>query len=291
MRGQFQAPDLPLLIFTDLDGTLLDHDTYSCEAARPALSKLKARCVPVIPVTSKTLSEVQHLLSTTLHLRTPVIAENGGVIALPTGYFPVLSGYQPAQNFVVRQTGPSYQSITATLDNLRTQHGYHFRGFHDMSNEEVSELTGLSIEESARAKWRRCSEPFLWRDSVIRLDEFRQQLKAAGLTVTQGGRFMHVMGDIDKGAAISELTALYQRFGLTDLKTLALGDSPNDLPMLEQANIAVAILRKNGSHLVSPSGRPLFVTDQPGPEGWNAFVQIFLQKMEITPGNTRIAHG
>lgn len=34
------------LVFTDLDGTLLDHDTYSWEAARPALDRLKRQQVP-----------------------------------------------------------------------------------------------------------------------------------------------------------------------------------------------------------------------------------------------------
>ena len=44
----------PLLVFTDLDGTLLDHHSYSHAAALPGLERLRGLEVPVIPVTSKT---------------------------------------------------------------------------------------------------------------------------------------------------------------------------------------------------------------------------------------------
>ena len=47
-----------LIVFTDLDGTLLDHDDYSFEAARPALAKLETLNIPVILTTSKTATEV-----------------------------------------------------------------------------------------------------------------------------------------------------------------------------------------------------------------------------------------
>lgn len=33
----------PLLVFTDLDGTLLDHESYDWSPARPALNRLSVR--------------------------------------------------------------------------------------------------------------------------------------------------------------------------------------------------------------------------------------------------------
>ena len=55
-------PKLPMLVFTDLDGTLLDHNTYSFSPALAAINKLKSLNIPIIPVTSKTLSELMTLL-------------------------------------------------------------------------------------------------------------------------------------------------------------------------------------------------------------------------------------
>jgi mannosyl-3-phosphoglycerate phosphatase len=40
-------------VFTDLDGTLLDHETYSWEAARPALERLELSGILWILVTRK----------------------------------------------------------------------------------------------------------------------------------------------------------------------------------------------------------------------------------------------
>lgn len=37
-----------LIVFTDLDGTLLDHDNYSWQEAKPALDRLKLKHGPVI---------------------------------------------------------------------------------------------------------------------------------------------------------------------------------------------------------------------------------------------------
>ena len=43
------------LIFTDLDGSLLDHHSYSFAPAVPLLAELDALGIPVIPITGKTL--------------------------------------------------------------------------------------------------------------------------------------------------------------------------------------------------------------------------------------------
>ena len=48
----------PLLVFTDLDGSLLDHDTYDWQPASAWLTRLEQRAIPVIPTTSKTRAEL-----------------------------------------------------------------------------------------------------------------------------------------------------------------------------------------------------------------------------------------
>jgi len=70
------------LIFTDLDGTLLDHDTYGWEEALPALDLCRRLGVPVILVSSKTRAEMD-VLQNRLGLSAPFISENGGGIFFP----------------------------------------------------------------------------------------------------------------------------------------------------------------------------------------------------------------
>ena len=71
------------VIFTDLDGTVLNHHNYAYEAVLPLLEQLQLRGVPVILNSSKTLSELE-VWQRRLHLHTPMIAENGGVIRYQT---------------------------------------------------------------------------------------------------------------------------------------------------------------------------------------------------------------
>ncbi|SFM62102.1 HAD hydrolase family protein [Methanolobus profundi] len=47
------------IVFTDQDGTLVDHDTDSYEAALPAIGMLKEKGIPLVFCTSKTKAEIE----------------------------------------------------------------------------------------------------------------------------------------------------------------------------------------------------------------------------------------
>ncbi|EHP64435.1 putative mannosyl-3-phosphoglycerate phosphatase [Escherichia coli 4_1_47FAA] len=51
----------PLLVFSDLDGTLLDSHSYDWQPAAPWLSRLREANVPVILCSSKTSAEMLYL--------------------------------------------------------------------------------------------------------------------------------------------------------------------------------------------------------------------------------------
>ena len=50
---------MPILVFTDLDGSLMERETYSMKPARLALQTLQSREIPVIINSSKTAQEIQ----------------------------------------------------------------------------------------------------------------------------------------------------------------------------------------------------------------------------------------
>ena len=81
-----KSPLRATMVFTDLDGTLLDHDSYSFEAAELALAALEQRNIDVVPVTSKTMVELSPIM-TALGLSGAAIAENGAVIKYANGAF------------------------------------------------------------------------------------------------------------------------------------------------------------------------------------------------------------
>lgn len=252
----------PAVIYTDLDGTLLSHDGYDWQPAAPALAAASVRGVPVVPITSKTRAEMGPLRAQ-LGLTTPYAVENGGAI--------VLVGADAAET--VLTLGPAYADIRTLLARLRAG-GLRFTGFADMGPASVAEATGLDRAAAEHACDRLCSEPLIWQDTDAALRDFRTALAEHGLTTRRGGRFLHVMGQCDKGDALRRLQAHFG--GETAPASLALGDSPNDFDMLAAADRGVLVARPDGSHAAPPDPPGLVHAPGIGPAGWNAAVLDWL---------------
>ena len=75
-----------LLIFSDLDGTLLDYSTYSFEMALSSIQLLKEKEIPLVISSSKTKKEIEYYRRK-LSNNHPFISENGGGIFIPKDYF------------------------------------------------------------------------------------------------------------------------------------------------------------------------------------------------------------
>ncbi len=251
------------LVSTDLDASLLD-ESYSWHAAEPALKKLAEAEAALVLNSSKTVSEMQRLsdeLSAVPGLGAPVlVAENGGTLALPDGR----GGYR------VECLGRSRGEILSIAHQLRAAQGYDFTGFADMLPEEVMRLTGLNREAARMAMDRASTEPILWDDTQERWRAFSAALAAAGIRAVRGGRFVHLMGATDKAdgmaAALTHFQAQDER---TAWSVVALGDSPNDLGMLNAADIAVVIPNPAHEETLQPTAARCVFPEQPGPSGWN----------------------
>lgn len=260
------VPQIPLAVLTDLDGTLLDHHTYSADAAKTALKRLKALGIPVIFNTSKTRDEVLTLRQS-LDNQDPFICENGSAVFLPRAD---QSGYNP------EILGASYQDILKALHQLRSE-GYRFRGFNDMPDSEVAALTGLSIDEAHLAKQRHASEPLVWTDSEDAKATFIAALQGHGLRATQGGRFLHVMGNTDKSSGLEFFRQYYAHCWKTDIHIVALGDGENDREMLEAADFPIII---PGAKSTLELNNPASVTaPNAGPSGWNHCINALLDQL------------
>jgi mannosyl-3-phosphoglycerate phosphatase len=264
------SPDI--LIFTDLDGTLLDHVTYEWKEALPALNRCKESHIPVILVSSKTRAEID-LLRRKLSLSAPFISENGGGIFFPDNTFE-----EPPQGaffdrgFWIFSLGIPYVQLVKGIAEIREELGWDIKGFSDMSSHEISRLTGLDEETSKLAAQREYDEPF-----VIPEDRFAEDavlIEAAarrGLTVTRGGRFYHLHGDNDKGRSMEKVISWYKQVH-GEVMTIVLGDSPNDFPMLKLADYPI-LVRGNRDFLYLKEDIPrLEITRAIGPEGWNSAV-------------------
>jgi mannosyl-3-phosphoglycerate phosphatase len=270
-----------LIIYTDLDGALLDHHTYSAEAALPALRAAQRRGVPIVFCSSKTRAEIE-ALQQQLDVHHPFIVENGGAIFIPIGYFPFeLEKTERRGAYQVIELGASYEKLVTSLRLLRANLPHRLAGFSDLTAEEVAEVCELPLDEARRAKMREYDEPFRLLDPTPDAGlAVQQQIDQAGLHCSVGGRFWHLHGNNDKGLAVKLLSTFYRRaFGR--IFTIGLGDSMNDAPLLEAVDWPVLVQRPNGAFAEGLTQRipRLNLAQARGPRGWCIAVMHVLNRI------------
>lgn len=270
---------MKLLVFSDLDGTLLDHATYAFDAARPALDRLQGLRVPLVLASSKTRAEVEELRAR-LGNEDPFIVENGGGIFFPGDSFvddseaPDSRGAERTDGYWRLTCGVDYPTIRVFMERVARKLGAV--GFGDLTDEEVAGRTGLPIDAARRARRREFSEPFVLEDEA-RLPELARAAAAEGLALTRGGRFHHLVGAAqDKGAAVRLVIDVLA--GGDVVRTIGLGDSDNDRPLLAVVDTPVIVPRPDGSFL-EPAGIEALRARWPGSRGWNDAVMELLDEL------------
>lgn len=269
-----------LIVFSDLDGTLLD-ENYSFAAAQPALRKITESDIPLILCSSKTRKEIEHYRGN-MGNRHPFISENGGGIFIPDGYFPdesVLERFSPGPEpgYRVIRLGTPYHELRKALGELRAE-GFSLTGFGDLTTAELAKETGLSTREALLCKERDFDEPFLFKGSEEEKAKLFRAIRDRGLFTTQGV-YLHLLGNNDKGKAVKILCEIFRaRYG--SIKTVALGDSPNDLPMLASVDLPLAVQRPDGRHHPSLSLPNLDKVEGIGPHGWNSAMLALLARLK-----------
>lgn len=245
------------MVFSDLDGTLLDHDGYSFEAAKPALAALAERAIPVVPSTSKTLVELE-TLSVEIGLSGAAIAENGAAIRFADGTI---------------DRAVSRADIFAALSDLPNSISSCMECFCDMSIERLVALTGLDRPSAEAAAAREASEPFLWHGDAAGMADLTARLAAHDLQVTQGGRFFHIVPPRDKAAAMQTMLARFD----APPQSWALGDGPNDVSMLLAADRGALIANRHlGTQSLLPGDHRLYLSRREGAAGWCDAIAVFL---------------
>ena len=278
---------LKKLLFTDLDGSLLDHHDYDYSAALPAINKLTQCKIPWIITTSKTAAEVVELRAE-LENTYPFIVENGAGIFWPSGTLDpeILHNSKVLKNLVVQKWMQDclYMSLSPVLmpEILQLAQMYKkklnlsFIGFSEMSAKQVADCTGLTLEKATKAKQREFSEPLLWQDSEEKLIKLTEVMASHGLQLIKGGRFVHLMGQSNKGLALKVLADYYHQAWQQPVETMALGDGNNDVPLLEASDYPV-IIRSPVNPAPVVKHKKVFITQENGPVGWNRAVLDWLE--------------
>jgi len=223
----------------------------------------------------------------------PFVVENGGAIVIPAGYFGRLTGSTRNAKTSTLTLGRPYDESVRDLRTIARRAGVQVRGFHQMSPAEVARATGLSPNQARLARQRETGEPFVFRNtSPAKIRTFCRLAHNGGYSVQRGGRFWHFSAGCDKGLALSVLVDFYRLAWGSRIRTIALGDSGNDLPMLQLVDQPILMPRPDGSFDADVTSKipGIRQAKKPGAEGWSlALLQALRghQRCRLRPRNSR----
>lgn len=265
------------VVFTDIDGTLIDLFSGKYGETCKLISILKANNIPVILCSSKTRAE-QNKIRDDLGLTDPFIVENGGAIIIPKYYFDFhldidQSKLKEDENYTIIQLGKSTREIRTKLIEIKDNLKIKFRGVADVSIEELSKLATMPLDYAKRMSKREYGETILQiRESdIIR---FTTHVEEMGMKVIHGGRFFDITIGNDKGQAVSILIDLFKKKYGNHTKFFGIGDSSNDASMLKLMDVPMLVQKPDRSYLQLEIENIVRLKGI-GPQGWkSAFKEI-----------------
>ena len=262
------------VVFTDIDGTLIDIFTGQFDATRTLVKKLTECRIPLILCSSKTKAE-QELIREEAELSEPFIVENGGAIFLPSSYFDGTLNFKARKidKYQVIELGKPAAIIMSKLKELRENYDLDFTAASEMSIDELCKIALMEKEAALRMIQREYGETIVEINNRD-FDKFVTKVEDVGLKVISGGRFMDVTGGNNKGTAVKVLIDLFKHKYKNKVVFFGIGDSPNDESMLQLVDFPMLVQRTDGTWQSSHIERIMRLKGV-GPEGWKlAFNEI-----------------
>lgn len=250
--------DLPL-IFSDVDGTILDFVTYSFKDSLPAIELCASREIPLILVSSKTYTEMKHLV-TALSLAFPFVFENGAGIVYPSGKV-TITGKRVDELRALKPIIESLIDDALWADTLKC--------------EELSNYTGLPASDVEAMMERKASVLFISKKTLPgNIDRINQKIAHAGIAITSGGKFFTVMdSEVHKGIAIHAIQKYYEsKVKNKRIITYGIGDGINDIDMFNAVDKAYFVGDDTIFALISSNCHTLCNSTKKGPAGFRYIV-------------------
>ncbi len=250
------------ILFTDLDGTLLDDRKQICPENREAIRRALAAGCSIVITTGRPLVSAQKL-SKELGLTSPgcySISFNGGIL------------YDCFKNQVIAEQTLSHEDVRRLIDEAR-EAGIHAQTYSDTC--VIAEHPNADFDRYAAVirigkkvvpdvlkelQSRRPPKVLMIADHD-RLEQFRlatQSWREGRIdTVFSCDRYLEFLPcGVSKGAALKELCRL---LGLPLSASIAVGDEQNDISMIEAAGIGAVM--KNASDQMKRYGNYVTLCD------------------------------
>jgi Cof subfamily protein (haloacid dehalogenase superfamily) len=224
------------LVATDMDGTLLGPDGTVSPRTMRALARLRAAGVAVVLVTGRPPRWVRGVLDDDA-VHELVICTNGAVVYDPladriVAHEPLDSEVAASMVERLRQLAPGVVFAVESGTGFRREPGYRARAAFDPVNlGDAMELVGDPV---SKLLVRHPELPF------ERLYELAVEVAGTDAVATFSNPDLVEVSaaGVTKASALARLCA---QLGIGPDEVVAIGDMPNDLPMLAWAGYAVAV--------------------------------------------------
>jgi mannosyl-3-phosphoglycerate phosphatase len=266
------------LIFTALEGALLDPRTDSFADAEEALSILESRKIPFVLLTSRTREEVDPIRRKMGHNH-PFVTENGGGIYFPDGYFSLrIPGSVRTARYLSIAQGRPYAEVCEALDDIAEECAVGVAGFHHMSLREIADNTGMRPRAAELARAREFDEPFYFTSTDEKaIARFVETARARGYDARRGPVFWHFSSNCDPARAVRTLAGLFREATHIKLHLVGIGGGDQDLPWLRAVDHPILLPQSSKTQEKGPEPLPkvpghsktIVMGEAPGPAGWN----------------------
>jgi mannosyl-3-phosphoglycerate phosphatase family protein len=263
------------LVFSAIEGALLDPRTGSSAAAEEVLSELDHLKIPLVLVSPHTRAEVDPVRRNLGHSH-PFITENGGGIFFPDGYMNVkIPGAVRNSRYLCIAQGRPYEEVCAALDEIAEECGVGVAGFHHMNLREIADNTGLPQRGAELARSREYEELFYFTSAdEPGIARFVEAARQKGFSARPGGMFWHFSSGCDPARAVRTLTELFREAAHIKLRTVGIGAGPDDVEWLQAVDQAFLLPGKHAG----PEGpnaaqtKNIIPGSAPGPAGWSEII-------------------
>jgi len=261
-----------ILIFTDLDGTLLNRDTFKFDSIKTFLKELKKRNIIIIPNSSKTEDEIIEF-NNEASFQFPFISENGSIIH----NLNFLSNEFPEKIMLAK----NIHEIRNIFDkNINQDLKSKCKVISSLTMSEQTKIFGLPENKLKQVYKRSCTIPIIFEGNNKEKLTLKKILLKNGLDLKDGGRVINLGDRINKADAMKKITQMLETKFKYKPKIIAVGDNHNDLEMLQNSDIPCLV--KNDKFLKKNLKiKNLIISKQAAPEGWVEIVKLALEKIKL----------
>ena len=260
-----------IIIFTDLDGSLLNKDTFRFDEIEDYFRELISIGIKIIPNSSKTESELLYF-NKEYNLNLSFIAENGSSI----NGLNLIHKNLPETISLGRTVDKIYDIYSKNIPHVLEQKVIFIS---KLDKREQEKILGLSLHKVKLAMDRKYSIPVQFKGSEVEKNEFIKIMNDAGLTVQTGGRIMTICDKVNKSEAIIKTLELISNKIQNDIITIGVGDNQNDIDMLSETDYSCLVKNDNfDTSLINIDN--LIKSSKPSPLGWADVIKTAIQKIK-----------